>query len=82
MRVNRPRQWIAMAIAALLSLGPIMDVSAAIAPPKLGTCKPAADEPPADGKDKASNPGTTPGNGVKGEVRPGVTKPGKGDKPI
>ena len=76
MRVNRTRQWIAMAIAALLSAGPVLNVSAAITPPKLGSCKPAADEPPADGKEKATNPGA----GVK-EVRPGATKP-KSDKPI
>jgi hypothetical protein len=78
MRVKRTRQWIAVAIAALLSSAPLMDLSAAIAPPRLGTCKPAADEPPADGKGKASNPGT----GNKGETRPAVTKPAKSDKPI
>jgi len=76
MRVKRPRQWIAVAIAALLGCSPLLDLSAAIAPPRLGSCKPAADEPPVDGKDKAINPGT----GSKGETRPAVTKPGKSGK--
>jgi hypothetical protein len=72
--IKRARQWIAVAGAALLSCGYVMDVTAAITPPKLGSCKPATDEPPADGKEKATNP---PSNGGKGTTRPAVEKPGK-----
>ena len=76
LRLKRTRHWIAVATAALLSCGPVMNVSAAITPPKLGSCKPAADEPPADAKEKATNPAT----GNKGAVRPAGEKPGKSDK--
>ena len=71
---NRTRQWIVLATAALLSCAPIYSASAAITPPpKLGSCKPAPDEPPADGKEKATNPGS----GGKGVVQPGTGgKPG------
>jgi len=72
------RVGIAVATAALLCCGPVMNVSAAITPPKLGSCKPAADEPPADAKDKATNPSA----GNKGATRPTGEKPAKPDKPI
>jgi hypothetical protein len=78
LRLQRTRQWIAVATAALLCCGPVMNASAAITPPKLGSCKPAAEEPPADAKEKVANPGT----GNKGATRPAGEKPVKGDKPI
>jgi hypothetical protein len=73
-RPNRTRQWIVLATAAVLSCAPIYSASAAITPPpKLGSCKPAPDEPPADGKEKVTNPGS----GGKGVVQPGTGgKPG------
>jgi hypothetical protein len=78
LRPNRTRQWIVLATAAVLSCAPIYSASAAITPPpKLGSCKPAPDEPPADGKEKATNPGS----GGKGVVQPGAGgKPGKSEK--
>ena len=79
LRPNRTRQWVVLATAALLSCAPIYSASAAITPPKLGSCKPAPDEPPADGKEKATNPGS----GGKGVTQPGAGgKPGKSDKTI
>jgi hypothetical protein len=70
---KRTHRWIAVATAALLSCGPVYLASAAITPPKLGGCKPVADEPPADAKEKATNPGT----GNKGATRPAGEKPVK-----
>jgi hypothetical protein len=69
--VKHARQWIAVAIAAFLGCGYVMESNAAITPPKLGSCKPAADEPPADNKQKTTGPGG------KGETRPASEKPAK-----
>ena len=70
---KRSHRWIAMATAALLSCAPLYVATAAITPPKVGGCKPLPDEPPADGKEKVTNP--SPGG--KGGTRPAGEKPGK-----
>jgi hypothetical protein len=68
LRVNRAHRWLAVA-AVLLGGSYGIQASAAISPPKLGTCKPAPDAPE-DGKEKATNPGggkgTQPAAGEKG----------------
>ncbi len=53
---KRAHRWVLVAAAALLSCGYVMDVTAAITPPR-GSCKPI-NEPPEDGKQKATNPGS------------------------
>lgn len=76
-RVKRAHRWTSMMVAALLCNAYVLEVSAAISPPR-GTCKPVSDdEAAAEGsKEKAPKPAT----GDK-STRPGGVKPVKGEKP-